>query len=69
MERSNPYQPVNNASPALQIAPGQGFMVKAKDDSETFIFTKAIQNHQSGTATFYRTANTTPSIVVNLTVP
>ena len=52
---------------ALQLAPGQAFMVKAKTDGETFIFKKSLQNHNSGAATFYKSSTVTPTISVNLT--
>jgi len=60
------YQVINQISDALHIAPGQAFMVRAKDDSETFTFTKSLTSHQTGTDSFYRNANTTPNIVVSL---
>ena len=52
---------------ALQLAPGQAFMVKAKTDGETFIFKKSLQNHNSGAAKFYKSSTVTPTISVNLT--
>jgi hypothetical protein len=51
----------------LQLAPGQAFMVKAKTDGETFIFNKALQKHNSGAATFYKSSASTPTISVHLT--
>ena len=55
------------AETTLQLAPGQAFMVKAKTDGETFTFTKALQKHNSGAATFYKSSTVTPTISVNLT--
>ena len=60
------YQVINQASGALQLAPGQAFMVKAKDASETFTFTESLQNHQSGNDNFYRNPDLTPRIRVTL---
>jgi hypothetical protein len=55
------------AETTLQLAPGQAFMVKAKTDGETFTFTKALQKHNSGAATFYKSSTVTPTISVHLT--
>ena len=52
---------------ALQLAPGQAFMVRAKTDSQIFIFKKTLQKHNSGTATFYRPSTATPTISIHLT--
>jgi hypothetical protein len=52
---------------ALQLAPGQAFMVRAKSTSETFVFRKASQNHNSGVATFYKSSASTPTISVHFT--
>ena len=60
------YQVINQTKAALHIVPGQAFMVRAKDNSETFRFTKSLTSHQTGTDSFYRNANTTPNIVVSL---
>jgi hypothetical protein len=60
------YDPIGHAA-ALQLAPGQAFMVKAKSFSETFIFKKTLQNHNSGAATFYKSSASTPTISVHLT--
>jgi hypothetical protein len=60
------YQVINQSSGALHIVPGQAFMVRAKDNNETFTFTKSLTSHQTGTDSFYRNANTTPNIVVSL---
>jgi hypothetical protein len=51
----------------LQLAPGQAFMVKAKSTSETFVFSKTLQKHNSGAATFYKSSTVTPTISVHLT--
>ncbi|QTD36771.1 T9SS type A sorting domain-containing protein [Polaribacter batillariae] len=56
------YAPLRHSDPALQLAPGQAFLVAAKSANETFTFPKALQNHQNGTATFYKTSNATPTI-------
>jgi hypothetical protein len=61
------YQPLGPSGAALQLAPGQAFMVKAKTDGETFIFKKALQNHNSGAATFYKSSASIPTISVHLT--
>ena len=51
------YQAVNNSDPALYLAPGQGFVVEAKADSQTFTFSEAlIEPQPSSPATFYKTA-------------
>lgn len=60
------YQPINQLSNALHLTPGQGFMVRAKDESENFTFSENIRSHQNGTATFYRTGNMIPSIEVHM---
>ena len=52
---------------ALQLAPGQAFLVRAKTDGQTFIFKKTLQKHNSGSATFYRPSTATPTISVHLT--
>jgi hypothetical protein len=61
------YVPIAQGDVALQLAPGQAFMVKAKTDGETFIFRKTLQNHNSGTTTFYKSSASTPTISVHLT--
>jgi hypothetical protein len=63
----NSYKPIGQAADALQLAPGQAFMVKAKADGKTFIFKKSLQNHNSGSATFYKSSTPTPTISVHLT--
>ena len=51
------YQAVNNSDPALYIAPGQGFVVEATANNQTFTFSKALQQPQpTATAPFYRAA-------------
>jgi hypothetical protein len=60
------YDPIGHAA-ALQLAPGQAFMVRAKSTSETFTFKKTLQNHNSGVATFYKSSASTPTISVHLT--
>ena len=61
------YVPIAQGDPALQLAPGQAFMVRAKSTSETFTFKKTLQNHNSGAATFYKSSVSTPTIAVHLT--
>jgi len=61
------YQPIGLSGTALQLAPGQAFMVRAKSVSETFTFKKTLQNHNSGAATFYKSSASTPTIAVHLT--
>lgn len=63
------YEPINHVSAALQLPPGQAFLVHAKDESEVFTFTKSLQNHQNGTENFFRNqtnSTPTPTIIVNL---
>lgn len=60
------YQVINQSSDAQHIVPGQAFMVRAKDNNQTFTFTESLTSHQTGTDNFYRNANTTPNIVVSL---
>jgi len=50
------YVVVNHVTAALQLAPGQAFVVKAKDENEQFIFTKSLTNHPLGLSTFYKDA-------------
>jgi hypothetical protein len=64
---SEEYDPIGPAGNALQLAPGQAFMVRAKSTSETFVFSKASQNHNSGVATFYKSSASTPTISVHFT--
>ena len=61
------YDEVSLSDAALQLAPGQSFMVRAKSVSETFIFKKTLQKHNSGAATFYKSSTATPTISVHLT--
>jgi hypothetical protein len=64
---SEEYDPIGLGGAALQLAPGQAFMVRAKSTSETFVFSKASQNHNSGVVTFYKSSTATPTISVRLT--
>ena len=64
---SKEYDPIGLGGAALQLAPGQAFMVRAKSTSETFVFKKTLQNHNSGAATFYKSSVSTPTISVYLT--
>jgi hypothetical protein len=61
------YDPIGLSGAALQLAPGQAFMVRAKSVSETFVFKKTLQNHNSVAATFYKSSVSTPTISVHLT--
>jgi hypothetical protein len=61
------YQPLGLGGAALQLAPGQSFMVRAKSISETFTFKKTLQNHNSGVAMFSRPSVSIPAISVHLT--
>ena len=61
------YEAIGLTDTALQLAPGQAFMVRAKTDGQTFIFKKTLQNHNSGVATFYRPSTATPTISIHLT--
>lgn len=61
------YEAINQTSTALQLSPGQAFMVRAKDNNESFTFTESLQNHQSGTDNFYRnTPSAAPELIVQL---
>jgi ribosomal protein S11 len=64
---SEQYDAIGLGDAALQLAPGQAFMVRAKSVSETFIFKKTLQNHNSGVATFYKSSAATPTISVHFT--
>lgn len=58
------YQAKNHSDPALYIAPGQGFVVEAKANGQTFTFPKAMQKpEETATTTFFRT---TPMTSVTL---
>ncbi|ARV07373.1 hypothetical protein BTO04_12045 [Polaribacter sp. SA4-10] len=61
------YDPIGLSDTALQLAPGQAFMVKAINLNETFTFSKGLQNHNSGPTTFYKGSSSIPTILVNLT--
>ena len=52
---------------SLQLAPGQAFMVRARSNGLSFVFSKTLQKHNSGTATFYRPSTATPTISIHLT--
>jgi hypothetical protein len=43
------YAPVNQASSATYLAPGQGFFVLSKSEETTISFTEMLQHHQSET--------------------
>lgn len=60
------FVPVGHLDAALQLAPGQGFLVNAKSTSETFTFSKSLQNHNDGATTFYKNNNSIPTISLNL---
>lgn len=51
------YIPINQLSSSLYLAPGQAFMVRAKDASEIFTFSKNLTSHQSGTTKLYKGAS------------
>jgi hypothetical protein len=60
------YQIINHASPSLDIAPGQGFMVAPKQNNVLFSFPEDLQRpQQEETDTFYRSEGT-PEVIVNL---
>ena len=62
------YDPINHDSAALRLAPGQAFMVKAKDNSEPFTFSKASQFHYDAANTFYKGSNANrPQVDIELT--
>ncbi len=60
------YKLINNATAATHLHPGQAFMVMAKTTSETFSFTSALQSHQAGGDNFYKSENSTPTVVISL---
>ncbi|MDC1464774.1 T9SS type A sorting domain-containing protein [Polaribacter sp.] len=60
------YAPESLTS-SLQLAPGQAFMVRARSNGLSFVFSKTLQKHNSGTATFYRPSTATPTISIHLT--
>ncbi len=62
-ENNQSFEAINKASRARYIAPGQGFFVNAKYDG-VFNFQESMQSHQNDN--FQRTANTNPSIQLNL---
>ena len=67
--KDNDYEIINELSSNSDalFAPGQGFMIKTKGDSETFVFEKDATSHQEGQVTFHRNSNTSiPTIVVHL---
>jgi hypothetical protein len=64
---SEEYDAIGIGDAALQLAPGQAFMVKAKTDGETFIFNKSLQKHNSSAATFYKSSALNPTISVHFT--
>lgn len=60
------YQIINHASPSLDIAPAQGFMVAPKQNNVLFSFPENLQRpQQEEDATFYR-SEATPEVIVNL---
>tara|TARA_B110000090_G_scaffold191149_1_gene223549 strand:- start:329 stop:1855 length:1527 start_codon:yes stop_codon:yes gene_type:complete len=61
------YEALLLTDAALQLAPGQAFMVRSNANGNQFVFKKELQNHNSGAATFYRTSTPTPTISVHLT--
>lgn len=60
------YVAVNLATPGVQLAPGQAFMVKSKSDNETFTFNEELQSIQVGVSDNFQRTATTPSVLVNL---
>ncbi len=60
------YAPESLTS-SLQLAPGQAFMVRARSNGLSFVFSKILQKHNSGAATFYKPSTATPTISVHLT--
>jgi len=59
------YVPVNHLSDALQLAPGQAFMVRVKDASENFTFSKSLVTHQTAVTTLYKGISI-PSVTLQL---
>ncbi len=52
------YTAINHVSSAVQLSPGQAFMVRAKDEDEEFIFSKNLTHHPlSGLNPFSKTAS------------
>lgn len=65
----NEYKTIDQTSSISDatFAPGQGFMIKTKGDSHTFVFEKDATSHQGGNMTFHRNSNTSiPTIMVHL---
>lgn len=60
------YLPKNNVSTGEYLAPGQGFMVMAKSNSETFTFNETSQTPQVGASDNFERAAPTPNVVVSL---
>ena len=60
------YVPIGHTDAALQLAPGQAFMVNAKSNSETFTFSESLQNHNEDVATFHKNSNDIPTLSLNL---
>ncbi|WP_075341171.1 T9SS type A sorting domain-containing protein [Tenacibaculum agarivorans] len=63
------YEVINSTSPTVYLSPGQAFMVKARTVNQStsfFRFFKSLQTHQTGANTFFRSIDTTPSIIVKL---
>lgn len=54
------YVPINHASSAQFVAPGQGFFVKAKPAGGNVSFTSLMRKHQ--TQAFYKTSSARPEI-------
>ena len=59
------YVPINHASSAQYIAPGQGFFVKSKPAGGAVSFTELMRSHQ--TSPFFKTGNARPEIRAFLT--
>ncbi len=60
------YIPINHASSARFISPGQGFFVNAVTDESTINFTEAMQSHQT-TEIFNKSKSVWPEITLQMT--
>jgi hypothetical protein len=62
------YEPINHQSTSLTIAPGQAFLVNAKEDNATFTFPESVQTVSTAPVVFYKApAANNPEITLRLT--
>ena len=60
------YSPINHASEARYIAPGQGFFVNSISSGSTINFTEEMQSHQT-TDVFNKMNSSWPKITLQMT--